>query len=130
MRKGHDVAVIGAGPVGCAAAIAFVQRGARVLLLEANPRASERFAGEWIHPSGVKVLEQLGLADLEAFTENGPRQGFVVHPDDGSDPIVLPYPNGFTGLSFDHSKLVSELRQRAVAMSDIDYVAPAKLIRL
>ncbi|MGD8529035.1 MAG: FAD-dependent oxidoreductase, partial [Methyloceanibacter sp.] len=102
MRKGHDVAVIGAGPVGCAAAIAFVQRGARVLLLEANPRASERFAGEWIHPSGVKVLEQLGLADLEAFTENGPRQGFVVHPDDGSDPIVLPYPNGFTGLSFDH----------------------------
>lgn len=130
VRKGHDVAVIGAGPVGCAAAIAFVQRGARVLLLEANPRASERFAGEWIHPSGVKVLEQLGLTDLEAFTENGPRQGFVVHPDDGSDPIVLPYPNGFTGLSFDHSKLVSELRQRAVAMSDIDYVAPAKLIRL
>jgi 2-polyprenyl-6-methoxyphenol hydroxylase-like FAD-dependent oxidoreductase len=101
-----------------------------VLLLEANPRASERFAGEWIHPSGVNVLEQLGLADLEAFTENGPRQGFVVHPDDGSDPIVLPYPNGITGLSFEHAKLVNELRQRALAMSDIDYVAPAKLIRL
>ena len=130
MRTEHDVAVIGAGPVGCAAAIAFAQRGATVLLLEANPRASERFAGEWIHPSGVKILEKLGLSDLAAFTENGPRQGFVAHPGDGSDPIVLPYPDGMTGVSFDHSKLVEELRGRAAAMPEIDYVAPAKLTKL
>lgn len=130
MRTEHDVAVIGAGPVGCAAAIAFAQRGATVLLLEANPRSAERFAGEWIHPSGVKILEKLGLSDLAAFTENGPRQGFVAHPGDGSDPIMLPYPDGMTGVSFDHAKLVEELRGQAAAMPEIDYVAPAKLTKL
>ena len=130
MRTDHDVAVIGAGPIGCAAAIAFAQRGATVLLLEANPRASARFAGEWIHPSGVEILKRLGLADLDAITENGPGQGFVAHPDDGSEPIVLPYPEGMTGVSFDHGELVEELRRRAAAMPDIDYVAPAKLTKL
>jgi len=130
VRTRHDVAVIGAGPIGCAAAIAFVQRGATVLLLEANPRASQRFAGEWIHPSGVQILERLGLGSLEAIAENGPRQGFVVHPDDGSDSIILPYPNGMTGVSFEHSKLVSELRHQAATNPDIDYVAPARLSKL
>ncbi|BAQ18543.1 FAD-dependent oxidoreductase [Methyloceanibacter caenitepidi] len=130
MRTDHDVAVIGAGPIGCAAAIAFAQRGETVLLLEANPRASERFAGEWIHPSGVRILEKLGLSDLAALTENGPRRGFVAHPGDGSEPIVLSYPDGMTGVSFEHHKLVDELRRRAVSMPEIDYVAPAKLSKL
>ncbi len=130
MQTRHDVAVIGAGPIGCAAAIAFAQRGATVLLLEANPRASERFAGEWIHPSGVQILEKLGLDSLEAIAGNGLRHGFIVHPDDGSDRIVLPYPDGMTGASFEHSKLVSELRHKAAAFPEIDYVAPARLSRL
>ena len=38
--KSYDVAVIGAGPVGCATALAFAKNGAHVLLLEANPKAS------------------------------------------------------------------------------------------
>lgn len=130
MRANHDVAVIGAGPIGCAAAIAFAQRGATVLLLEANPRAAERFAGEWIHPSGVRILEKLGLDDLAAFTESGPRLGFVAHPGDGSDPILLPYPDGMTGVSFEHHKLVEELRRRVIAIPEIDFVAPAKLTKL
>ncbi|MEM7191285.1 MAG: NAD(P)/FAD-dependent oxidoreductase [Pseudomonadota bacterium] len=130
VRKSHDVAVIGAGPVGCAAAIAFAQRGNTVLLLEANPRAAERFAGEWIHPSGVEILAKLGLDNVEAISENGPRQGFVAHPDDGSQSIVLPYPDGMTGVSFEHSKLVSDLRDKAMSMPQIDYVAPARLTQL
>jgi len=130
VRTGHDVAVIGAGPIGCAAAIAFARSGATVLLLESNPRTSERFAGEWIHPSGVRILKSLSLGDLEALVETGPKRGFVVHPDDGSDPIVLPYPDGMTAASFDHSELVSELRRRAAALPGIDYVAPARLTKL
>jgi 2-polyprenyl-6-methoxyphenol hydroxylase-like FAD-dependent oxidoreductase len=122
--------VIGAGPIGCVAAIAFAQRGATVLLLEANPRASERFAGEWIHPSGVQVLERLGLGNLEAIAESEPRHGFVVHPDDGSDPIVLPYPDGMTGAAIEHSQLVHELRLKAAAIPRIDYVTPARLSKL
>jgi len=130
VRTRHDVAVIGAGPIGCAAAIAFAQRGATVLLLEANARASERFAGEWIHPSGVQILEKLGLGSLEAIAENGLKHGFIVHPDDGSDGIVLPYPDGMTGASFEHSKLVRELRHKAATIPEIDYVTPARLCKL
>jgi len=126
----HDVAVIGAGPIGCAAAIAFAQRGATVLLLEANARASERFAGEWIHPSGVQILEKLGLGSLDAIVENGLKHGFVVHPDDGSDRIVLSYPDGMTGVSFEHSKLVSDLRHKVATIPEIDYVTPARLSKL
>jgi flavin-dependent dehydrogenase len=51
----YDVAVIGAGPVGCVAALAFARRGRRVLLLEANPLASHRLAGEWLHPPAVEL---------------------------------------------------------------------------
>ena len=130
MRTRHDVAVIGAGPIGCAAAIAFAQRGATVLLLEANARASERFAGEWIHPSGVQILEKLGLGSLETIAENGLKHGFVVHPDDGSDRIVLSYPDGMTGVSFEHSKLVSDLRHKVATIPEIDYVTPARLSKL
>jgi squalene monooxygenase len=130
VRTRHDVAVIGAGPIGCAAAIAFAQRGATVLLLEANARASERFAGEWIHPSGVQILEKLGLGSLDAIAENGLKHGFVVHPDDGSDRIVLSYPDGMTGVSFEHSKLVSDLRHKVATIPEIDYVTPARLSKL
>lgn len=130
MRTRHDVAVIGAGPIGCAAAIAFAQRGATVLLLEANARASERFAGEWIHPSGVQILEKLGLGSLDAIAENGLKHGFVVHPDDGSDRIVLSYPDGMSGVSFEHSKLVSDLRHKVATIPEIDYVTPARLSKL
>ena len=60
MQAQYDVTVIGAGPAGATAAIAFARRGATVLLAEANPKAASRFAGEWMHPPGVRVLERLG----------------------------------------------------------------------
>ncbi len=53
MRERYDVGVIGGGPVGCVAALEFARRGASVLLLEANPRASQRLAGEWLHPPAL-----------------------------------------------------------------------------
>jgi squalene monooxygenase len=130
VRTRHDVAVIGAGPIGCAAAIAFAQRGASVLLLEANPRAAGRFAGELIHPSGVRLLEKLGLGNLGTFAECDPPHGFVVHPDDASGRIVLQYPDGMTGITIEHSKLVHVLRRKATTMPEIDYVAPARLAKL
>ena len=55
-RRSYDVAVIGAGPVGSAAALAYADRGQQVLLLEANPKASQRFAGEWMHPPSTDLL--------------------------------------------------------------------------
>ncbi len=85
-----DVIVIGAGPAGCATTLAFARRGARVLLLEANPDAANRLAGEWLHPGAVEGLAALGV-DLRAQGKFESGRGFTVFPEDGSDAIKLPY---------------------------------------
>jgi lanosterol synthase len=114
-----EVAIVGAGPVGCASALAFAERGARVLVLEANPRASERLAGEWLHPAAADVLAELGVELRTTDYSNG--RGFVVLPDDGSPPIVLPYAAGRTGISLPHHRLVAALRRRVSTNRSIDY---------
>ena len=50
-----DVAVIGGGPVGCVTALAFARKGARVLLLEGNPRTLPQ-------EHGKSTLEELFIA--------------------------------------------------------------------
>lgn len=116
----YDVAVVGGGPAGCVAATAFARAGANVIVLEAAPRACTRFAGEWIHPSGAAVLERQGLDRLDGAA---PRlgQGFVVFPEDGSAPIVLPYPGGARALVCEHRRLVTALRGRAADVPGVDY---------
>lgn len=118
-----DVAIIGAGPAGCVAALAFASRGAQVCLLDGQPRAAQRLAGEWLHPAGVAVLRQLGVG-LPATAALG--QGFVVIPEDGGPPIVLRYPAGEFAVTCEHSALVEALRQAAAAHANICWLSPTK----
>ncbi len=60
---GREIAVIGAGVGGLAAALALAQRGARVTVFEDAPALAEVGAGLQIGPNGVAVLEALGLRD-------------------------------------------------------------------
>jgi 2-polyprenyl-6-methoxyphenol hydroxylase-like FAD-dependent oxidoreductase/phytoene/squalene synthetase len=129
-RSIYDVAVIGAGPAGTVTAIAFARQGASVLLLEANPAAASRLAGEWIHPPGVDVLRRLELAPLEEASRHPAGRGFVVFPDDGGDPIELPYPDASVAMSCGHRELVDALRARAQDMPEIDYLPLARVIGL
>ncbi|MBX6745725.1 MAG: monooxygenase, partial [Acetobacteraceae bacterium] len=59
-----EVAVIGAGPAGCAAAIALA--GRHVLLLERAAAARESVCGEFLGPNAAVALARLGL-DLPAL---------------------------------------------------------------
>lgn len=63
-----DVVIVGAGIVGCAAAVAFGKQGRSVLLLEKSMKEPDRIVGELLQPGGVNALEQLGMAG--AYTRN------------------------------------------------------------
>ncbi len=128
-QKSYDVAIIGAGPVGCVAALAFARQGRQVLLLEANPRTSDRFAGEWLHPPAVRILRDLGVEPKpDGAYPSG--QGFAVFPDDGSGPIVLPYRSPGFGMSIEHHKIVEALRERCEQEGSITFRSNARATRI
>ena len=121
--------MVGAGPVGCVAALACAGRGRRVLLLEANPGSSRRLAGEWLHPPAIQILRDLGV-DVHASATYASGLGFVVYPDDGSGPVVLPYGQGTKGFSGEHGGLVATLREHCRQNGRIDYVESARATRI
>jgi lanosterol synthase len=125
VERPYDVAIIGGGPVGCTAALAFADRGARVLVLEANSRASARFAGEWLHPPALEVLRSVRI-DLAKTVQYPTGLGFAVFPEDASPPILLPYPGANTGLSLPHAHLVATLRA-TVGRNAIEYIDGARV---
>lgn len=56
-----DIVIVGAGIVGCAAAVAFGKQGRSVILLEKSLKEPDRIVGELLQPGGVRALEGLGL---------------------------------------------------------------------
>ena len=122
----YDVVIVGAGPVGSLCALAHARKGTRVALLEANPNASKRMAGEWLHPPAVRMLNEVGIR-LDTQPLSTPGKGFVVFPEDGSEPIVLPYPEGLHGLACEHATIVSNLREAIEHEPGVDFIPHARV---
>jgi 2-polyprenyl-6-methoxyphenol hydroxylase-like FAD-dependent oxidoreductase len=87
----YDVAIVGAGIAGCAAAIFLGRAGARVALIERDddPAGYKKLCTHYIQASATPTLERLGLAraieeaggvrnDAEIFT----RWGWIVTPSE------------------------------------------------
>jgi menaquinone-9 beta-reductase len=60
----YDVAVVGAGPAGSAAALAAARRGARVLLLDRQSFPRDKACGDGIAPQVLAVLGRLGVTGV------------------------------------------------------------------
>ena len=120
----YDVAIIGAGPTGSLCALAYARRGARVALFEANPNGHSGLKGEWLHPPASRMLQQVGVHfDTQALAT----KGFVVFPEDGSEPISLTYSEGSHGLVCPHETLVLRMREAAKNEPNVDFIlAPAR----
>ena len=59
-----DLAVVGGGPAGAAAALGAARAGLSVLLFEPRSKMPDKPCGEGILPAGVAVLRALGLGEL------------------------------------------------------------------
>ncbi len=82
-----EVLVVGAGPVGLAAALFLQQSGVRVEIIDMHVRTTQHSYALAIHPRTLQVLEEAGLADAlvnagrkltkVAFYEGGERRAEV-----------------------------------------------------
>src|SRR2546430_17263348 len=58
-----DVAVLGAGPAGAAAALFAARRGLRVIVVDKQDFPRDKPCGEGLMPGGRPALRELGLED-------------------------------------------------------------------
>ena len=58
-----QVAIIGAGPVGCVAAYYLAQNGIDVVLAENGPACAAGLRASTFHPPTLEMLDPLGVTD-------------------------------------------------------------------
>jgi squalene monooxygenase len=116
----YDVVIVGAGIAGCAVAQALARADQRrrrsILLVDLHRGVSPRFSGEFIHPRGAEVLDDLGFYNRLVAAGAVDVDGFVVMENaDHGEPVVLDYrsiPNERPrGLSVHHKTLVRVMRE-------------------
>jgi len=70
-----DVAVVGAGPAGAAAALFAARRGLRVIVVDKQTFPRDKPCGEGLMPSGRPALRELGLEDAVVSGRAPPLHG-------------------------------------------------------
>ena len=102
-----DVAIVGGGPSGAAAAHYLASRGHSVLVCEKKSFPREKTCGDGLTPRAVKVLEEMGLGEQLQTWERV--QGLRVHA--AGRTLELPFPELEDFKSFGLVKPRKELDQ-------------------
>jgi flavin-dependent dehydrogenase len=86
-----DVAVVGAGPAGAAAALFAAQRGLRVIVIDKQAFPRDKPCGEGLMPSGRPALRELGLEAVVLSGGAPPLEG-VQFGRVEEPPVAVPFP--------------------------------------
>lgn len=117
-RERYDVVIVGAGMAGCATAQALARADVgdrrRILIIDMHRGAPPRFAGEFIHPRGTQVLDDLDfygpLREAGAIDVDG----FVVFENADAHQVDLHYAKVRgqrpRGIAVHHKTLVNVMR--------------------
>ncbi|KAI9804444.1 MAG: hypothetical protein M1825_001343 [Sarcosagium campestre] len=123
-----DVVIVGAGIMGCAAAVGLANQGRSVLLLEKSLKEPDRIVGELLQPGGVAALEKLGLRDcleeIDAIRVHGYEviyygHGVEIRYPETPDAAERKRPEG---RSFHHGRFIQRLRHAAMANPNVTVV--------
>jgi flavin-dependent dehydrogenase len=115
-----DVAVVGAGPAGAAAALFAAQSGRRVVVFDRAAFPRDKPCGEGLMPPGPRILAELSLHDAILGT-GAPRIDGVVIAAAGQVTEPCAFPRGETGLGVRRLRFDAVLSSRLEQHPLIDY---------
>lgn len=76
-----DVAVVGAGPAGAAAATHLARAGLRVILIDQKPFPRDKVCGDFLSPAALRELARLGVTKAPGFAETAMIRAAALHID-------------------------------------------------
>lgn len=115
----YDVIIVGAALAGCATAEALARADGghrrKILVVDRHRDVHPRFSGEFIHPRGAQVLDDLGFYEPLSAAGGVDVDGFAAFENADAHHVDLPYAgiqgHRPRGLSIHHKVLVRTLRQ-------------------
>ncbi len=124
----YDVVIVGAGLAGCATAQALAladsERRRRILIIDRHPGVHPRFSGEWIHPRGAQILDELGFYPALQAAGAMDVDGFAVFEDADSPWVDLAYSTVTGerphGMAVHHKVLVRTLRRTIAELGRVE----------
>jgi squalene monooxygenase len=133
VRGVRNIVIAGGGFTGSSLACALADGKRSIVVLEARQGRGPRFAGELIHPTGVDVLDRIGLLGPLKRAGGVDVDGFAIGIA-GRATTRLRYADiqGVRpwGLAIDHHDMVGVLRGEAAARPGVEIRYGAKVVEL
>lgn len=123
-----DIAVVGAGPAGAAAALFAARSGRRVMVCDRARFPRDKACGEGLMPPGRRILANLGVESEVIRTGAPPIHGVVIGL--AAATVTSAFPNGETGLGVRRLRFDAVLVERLSADPGIEFLPEVAVERV